>query len=128
MDSTFKEAKSSSILSGEMLMLSLMYCKQAGLILHRCLSLESWQLLHLPHLLVLHVWHLKYEITGFNLVNSLVKITKPTTCHTDAHSFSFLVQARTGKFGEGLPIFCQILTDEDAAICQDKSLMAICNS
>ena len=60
------------------------------------------------------------------LVNSLDKIKKSTTCHIDAHSFSSLVQARTGKFVDGLPIFHQAA--EEAATCQGMSLLATCNS
>ena len=62
------------------------------------------------------------------LVNSLDKIKKSPTCHIAAHSFSSLVQARTGKFVDGLPIFHQIQAAEDAATCQGKSLLATYNS
>ena len=62
------------------------------------------------------------------LVNSLDKIKKSKTCHTAAHSFSSLVQARTGKFVNGLPIFHQIQAAEEAATCQGMSLLAKCNS
>ena len=60
------------------------------------------------------------------LVNSLDKIKKSKTCHTAAHSFSSLVQAGTGKFVDGLPIFHQAA--EEAATCQGMSLLAKCNS
>ena len=60
------------------------------------------------------------------LVNSLDKIKKSKTCHTAAHSFSSLVQAGTGKFVDGLPIFHQAA--EEAATCQGKSFSATCNS
>ena len=60
------------------------------------------------------------------LVNSLDKIKKSKTCHIAAHSFSSLVQAGTGKFVDGLPIFHQAA--EEAATCQGMSLLATCNS
>ena len=61
---TFKEPQSSLFGSGElfMSMFMSMYSKQIGLILQPCLREESWQLLHFPHLLVLHVRHLDNEI------------------------------------------------------------------
>ena len=62
------------------------------------------------------------------LVNSLDKIKKSTTCHIDAHSFSSLVQARAGKFVDGLLIFHQNQAAEEAATCQGMSLLATCNS